>query len=781
MKKKILSILLATVMSVNISASAVLASEIDIVNETTSEDSVDVDNATEEDVQTEDELDVESDEDTVDEIAQSPSDEEQIETDDDISDIADELDEAEADDEEYVYAKTTSNMVGGYSVSDVEENVPAYEDEISTYSSLPSAYPSSLSSFYQKYPDNRDQNPYGTCWAFASTGLSEFDLINKGLANRNIDLSELQLVYFTYNFVTDPLGGTEGDNVICYKSYLNCGGNLMAAAKRLSQWVGSVNESDVPYNNAGQTINSAYAYSYDKVHLRNAYMLNIKSNPDAVKQNIINHGAVGASYDHLDTKMAKKISNDLYTYYDSVDEGTGHAIMIVGWYDNYSVDNYPADCRPKNNGAWLVRNSWGDECSYFWMSYENASLDNEAWAFDVVLTKNDEYDNNYQYDGSLAVNNDYYWDETICANIFTVPQKAAGQYETLKAVSISCLGNTGVSYSVDIFTDLTDQDDPTSGTLQESAHTEGETTYAGIYTIELADSVTLKPGSSYSVVVETDVPAINYDVECDFDNRTEGTIASSKTSEANRSFVLNLVDDTMEIFAVDTDLCIKAYTSNCTEKQHTAGAAVVENKIDATCTKAGSYDSVVYCKLCGKELSRTKKTIAKKGHSYGANVFTKDGVYKVCKNCKSKLSVSITGLYRANDNSSYYYRNGKVYTVFTGLYKSRTTVYYLKNGKYQSNATGLVQSKGTYNGWYYVVNGKLVTGKEDIVRRLTTWYYVNKNGKVDFTFTGIAKNKHGMYYLEKGRVNFKKNIKRYREPRTKLYYKIVKGKATRIK
>jgi len=41
---------------------------------------------------------------------------------------------------------------------------------------------------------------------------------------------------------------------------------------------------------------------------------------------------------------------------------------------------------------------------------------------------------------------------------------------------------------------------------------------------------------------------------------------------------------------------------------HTAGEAVIENVVDATCTVAGSYDSVVYCAVCNEELSRETVT-----------------------------------------------------------------------------------------------------------------------------------------------------------------------------
>ena len=47
---------------------------------------------------------------------------------------------------------------------------------------------------------------------------------------------------------------------------------------------------------------------------------------------------------------------------------------------------------------------------------------------------------------------------------------------------------------------------------------------------------------------------------------------------------------------------------------HTPGTAVIENKIEADCVNAGSYDEVVYCTECGNEISREHKTIDALGH-----------------------------------------------------------------------------------------------------------------------------------------------------------------------
>lgn len=411
---------------------------------------------------------------------------------------------------------TEQGYTGGYIPNDLDNNTPVYENDIALYSDIPSSY-NTVADIQNRYPDVRNQNPYGTCWAFSSIGLAEFDLINDGAADRNIDLSELQLAYYTFNSVTDPLGGTEGDYAKYYNentstNYLNYGGNYSMAARRFAQWVGAVNESDVPYNT--QNINNvltnglddSYAYNADVAHLQNAYLINIKQNPTDVKQQIIEHSAVGISYYHRDLSLCWNESRNEYTYYDTDKTGGGHAVMVVGWDDNYSKDNFVGD-KPSSDGAWLIRNSWGFYCSYFWMSYETCSLDDTAWVFDFSL--GNEFDNNYQLDGGLQVypNSQY----KTMANVFTAKTDSNVKSETLKAVSVSFTKYASVSYTIDIYTDLTDTKNPLSGTKQDSATTQGTTAYAGIYTIELADEVEIQPGSSFAVVISVDKYALDYE------------------------------------------------------------------------------------------------------------------------------------------------------------------------------------------------------------------------------------------------------------------------------
>ena len=57
---------------------------------------------------------------------------------------------------------------------------------------------------------------------------------------------------------------------------------------------------------------------------------------------------------------------------------------------------------------------------------------------------------------------------------------------------------------------------------------------------------------------------------------------------------------------------------------HTPGEPVRENDVKSTCAAEGGYDSVVYCSVCGQEISRTTHTVEKTEHDY------QDGVCTVC-------------------------------------------------------------------------------------------------------------------------------------------------------
>ena len=64
-------------------------------------------------------------------------------------------------------------------------------------------------------------------------------------------------------------------------------------------------------------------------------------------------------------------------------------------------------------------------------------------------------------------------------------------------------------------------------------------------------------------------------------------------------------------------VCDGTKTEKVEKKGHISAEAVRENEIKSTCTVKGSYDEVVYCKVCGNVISRVTKTIDALGHTPG--------------------------------------------------------------------------------------------------------------------------------------------------------------------
>lgn len=106
---------------------------------------------------------------------------------------------------------------------------------------------------------------------------------------------------------------------------------------------------------------------------------------------------------------------------------------------------------------------------------------------------------------------------------------------------------------------------------------------------------------------------------------------SGLTDSLTNSILLNFVDASVTITL-----------------KHSNAAAIVENKIEATCTEDGSYDSVVYCTVCAAELSREAKAIDKLGHDHSTewtvdvepSCTTTGSKSHHCSRCEDKADVT---------------------------------------------------------------------------------------------------------------------------------------------
>ena len=378
----------------------------------------------------------------------------------------------------------------------------------------------------------KDQNPYGTCWAHAFVSAAESNMIKNKLADSNVNLSELHLAYFMYHPATDPLGGLAGDDFYLTgdENFLDGGGNDMFATFLVSSWQGLADESTAPYSNADYdlVLKDSIAYK-DAAHLENAYWISM-SDPKLVKAALKKYGAAAVSYYDDDIYYNQEscwyCENPLAIYCPDY-RGTNHSVTLVGWDDNFSKNNF-GTYKPSKNGAWLIKNSWGSDFGndgYCWISYEDIGLNYYSDAEFYIMGPADNYDYNYQYDGSIdyAVTTEHYKQ----ANVYT-----ATSNQTLEAVGFYT-ADALYDYKITIYKNCKSSS-PTGAVMTSQS---GRETYAGFHTVELNTPIALKKGEKFSVVIEQSTSAsdylyIYYDESLDEEGVWFGAVSSAKPGQS---------------------------------------------------------------------------------------------------------------------------------------------------------------------------------------------------------------------------------------------------------
>ena len=317
------------------------------------------------------------------------------------------------DDGYYINAHVLEEGFGYTYKWDSVENTLNLVDTKKDESILPSRY-----SYYDvgRLGKIKDQGIYGTCWAFASLTAVETSL----MPEEKYDFSEDNMVWNSGYF------GAQYD-----------GGDYTRAISYLASWRGPVLEEDDVY---GDGINNPDAGVVK--HVQEAQIIESK-NLEAVKKAVFLYGGVESS---LYTSMSYAGERSMYyndKNYSYCYIGTkkpNHDVVIIGWDDNYSKDNFSVSL--EGNGAFICVNSWGDsfgDDGLFYVSY----YDSNIGIHNVVYTRvedNDNYDNIYQSDlcgwvGQLG----YECDTAYFSNVYTAKSdeelKAVGFYATGKDTS----------------------------------------------------------------------------------------------------------------------------------------------------------------------------------------------------------------------------------------------------------------------------------------------------------------------------------------------------------
>lgn len=445
------------------------------------------------------------------------------------------------------------------------------------------------------------QNPYGACWGFAAIAAAESSLLSSGIAARNgydvntLDLSEKQLAWFATTPVGDEDNPQYGEGAVFREGSTpqdryNAGGGTCFATNLFASGTGPTNEDTVTedgaifaYRGLGGEVNSENvtwtddagtehsgvrmtSYSdeddwtipekyrtYQDYRLKESFLLPNPVSMDgeyhpeataAIKDQLLSRRAVSVSImashsvagEDEDLTDNSVLSENWAQYRDWSSQN--HVVTIVGYDDDYPVENFVKGNQPPGKGAWLVKNSWGSDLNdfpnngyahwgllegqdvpgsdytatsdkhtgYFWLSYYDGSINGpEAYVFepagdDLTCSQHDrlpvvEY-------GEYATEA-----ENRMSNVFTAAQNAE-----LKEISVfTATPGTKVSFKVYILAE--NARDPEDGICVASSE-EKEYPYGGYHreSVKSASSIYLCRGQKYSVVVTEKTPGGKYSI-----------------------------------------------------------------------------------------------------------------------------------------------------------------------------------------------------------------------------------------------------------------------------
>ncbi|MBQ8790372.1 MAG: fibronectin type III domain-containing protein, partial [Ruminiclostridium sp.] len=283
----------------------------------------------------------------------------------------------------------------------------------------------------------------------------------------------------------------------------------------MMEWVGPFPENeDYPYNSSGdptiagkQFTESEWTAILDSqvAQLTGFFSVN-SSDPDyiqKIKRLVYTYGGVSMGYHHMGetdtTENPMNIIEGEHYYYCPFDNSSNHNIAVVGYDDSIPKEKFTNNgCTPEGDGAWLIKNSWGDYShngGYFWMSYYDKSI-NTAYAYDFAMEGDaDYYDNLITMDGAPSTVSVSYGKPMVhSAAVFTAEKE-----EIIKAASF--YATTTVLTDAEVMLYLNPEEgNPSSGTLAATGTITIDT--PGSYTVNFPKGVSVNKGDKYAVVLK---------------------------------------------------------------------------------------------------------------------------------------------------------------------------------------------------------------------------------------------------------------------------------------
>lgn len=398
----------------------------------------------------------------------------------------------------------------------------------------------------------KDQGSCGACWAFATYGALESNI--KIEENLTVDFSENHLKH-NHGLELGPCSG----------------GNMDIASAYLSRANGPVNESDDPYDaNSTEANNSAVAVRY----IENIVKLPVRANTSDnayLKEALTAHGALYVDI-HI-YGMAEATADNNYSVYNSDNTiSSDHAVLLVGWDDNYQAQG--------QTGAFILKNSWGTdwgENGYFYVPYTDTTLafGEVAYFNDTPDTEVTKFDIVHDTAPNGAVTGIGYSEKDENNNSFNIPIYGLSVYtieenQTIKSVGIHNKGDD-TNISVTFFKNVS-FDDNLSISIPTDTETFNHIT-KGWNTLQLQTPIELNSSlGQFAVQIVISENGGNPSLLPLDGNYTfsDGTPYSRLNAQANQSFEGYNGSNWNDLFATNNSIAIKVFAQSKNNETNTS-------------------------------------------------------------------------------------------------------------------------------------------------------------------------------------------------------------------